>query len=195
MLSEKIVYIAVILNLIGQISYIRSIFQGKAKPNLVSWFMWMLAPFIGVFLEIKAGAGLSVLPVFMAGFGPLIIITGALIKGNALWKLKFFDFICGFFSLIALLLYIITHNLAVSIVFAILSDALAFIPTYKKGWQHPESESVSGYSWCIVSNILGLLVIRKWSFAIYSFGVYFVIANIIMVSVLYRKNILLLKRI
>ena len=147
MIPEKIIFAAVALNLVGQILYIRSIVKGKAKPNLVSWGIWMLAPFIGVFFQIKSGVGLSVLPVFMAGFGPLIIITAALLTKNGVWKINSFDLFCGLISLISLFLYVVTHNLGISILFAILSDALAFIPTLVKSWKHPESESVTGYSY------------------------------------------------
>lgn len=190
MFPENIIFVAISLNLIGHILYIRSVVRGHAKPNLVSWFIWMIAPFIGVFFQLKAGAGLSVLPVFMAGFGPLIIMTAAILTKNAFWKVSTFDLICGFFSLIALVLYIFTHNLAISILFAILSDALAFIPTYIKAWRFPETESSSAYSWAILSNIVGLLIIKNWSFTIYSFGLYLVIANLIFICILYRKKIL-----
>jgi hypothetical protein len=190
MLPEQIIFFAISLNLLGQVLYIKSIIKGHAKPNMVSWGMWMLAPFVAVFFQLKAGAGLSVLPIFMAGFGPLIIITAALITKNALWKVNSFDLFCGSFSLIALLLYVLTHNLDISILFAILSDALAFIPTFIKSWKYPESESVTGYSFCIISNIIGLLIIKDWSFAIYSFGVYLVIFNITETIILYRKKIL-----
>lgn len=190
MLPEKIIYFAISLNLLGQILYIGSIIKGHAKPNLVSWGIWMLAPFIGVFFQLKAGAGLSVLPIFMAGFGPLIVLTSALLTKNAIWKINSFDLFCGFVSLIALFLYIMTHNLGISILFAILSDALAFIPTFIKSWKYPESESIYGYSFCVISNIIGLLIIKDWSFTIYSFGVYLVVFNIIEVVILYRKNIL-----
>ncbi|MES3031653.1 MAG: hypothetical protein V4699_00210 [Patescibacteria group bacterium] len=188
MLPENIIFVAVLLNLVGQLWYIRGIIKGHAKPNLVSWFMWMLAPFIGVFFQLKAGVGLSVLPIFMAGFGSLTVIFVALFTKNAIWKINSFDLLCGAISLMALILYILTHNLELSIIFAILSDALAFIPTYIKSWKYPESESVAGYSWCIPANIIGLLVIKDWSFAIYSFGVYFVVANIVEILILYRKK-------
>lgn len=189
MIPENIIFLAISLNLIGHILYIRSIVHGHAKPNVISWSIWMIAPFIGVFFQLKAGAGLSVLPVFMAGFGPLIIMIAAVLTKNALWKINIFDMICGFFSLIALVLYIFTHNLAASILFAILSDFLAFIPTYIKGWKFPGSESSHAYSWAILSNIVGLLIIKNWSFTIYSFGLYLVLANIAMILILFRKKI------
>ena len=74
MLPEKIIYIGVAINLFYSLWYIKSIIYNSTRPNLVSWFIWMLAPFVGVFLQIKAGAGLSFLGTFMSGFGPFLVI-------------------------------------------------------------------------------------------------------------------------
>jgi len=149
----------------------------------------MVAPFIGVFFQLKAGAGLSVLPVFMTGFGPLVIIIAAILTKNAFWKINVFDLYCGLFSVIALILYIFTHNLGISILFAILSDGLAAVPTIIKSWKFPETEIKINYFFAIVSNILGLLIIKNWSFTIYSFGIYNIAVNIIIIFCISRKKI------
>lgn len=189
MFSENIIYFFVFLNLLGHIFYIKKIIKGQTKPNLVSWVIWMVAPFLGVFFQIKAGAGLSMLPIFIAGFGSLMTIVAAILVKNGFWKINTFDIIYGLFSVTALVLYVLIHNLGISIFFAILSDALAFIPTYVKTWKFPETEYHSTYSIPILTNLIGLLIIKEWSFTIYSFGIYFVIANTIMILILYRKKI------
>ena len=189
MLPAQFIFVSIVSSLIGDISYILSIIKGHTKPNLVSWFIWALAPLLGFFFAIKAGAGISALPIFLAGFGPLFIIVVAMFTKNALWKITPFDIYCGILSIIALIIYLFTHNLELSILFAILSDALAFIPTYKKGWNFPKSESSPVYSFSILTNAIGLMIIKDWSFTIYSFGTYFVIANLVMVLILYRKKI------
>lgn len=170
--------------------YVRDIFIGKTKPNLVTWFFWALAPLIGTFLQIKAGAGLSVLPVFLAGFFPLLVFIIALVKQNAYWKITFFDILCGIFSLIALIFWILTRRTDISIIFAILSDGLAAIPTLVKSWKFPETETSTGYVAGIFNNILGLLVIKNWIFSIYSFNIYFIVINVMLVFCIYRKKIL-----
>ena len=189
MLPEKIIYISLVITLVAYFFYFKDILLGNTKPNLVSWFLWMLGPFLGVFFQIKAGAGLSVIPVFIAGFGPLLVVIFTVFRKYAYWKLNILDLFCGIFFILELVLYVVTHNLALSIIFAILSDFWAFIPTYIKGWKFPETETASVYLSGIFNNILGLLIIKNWSFTIYSFGVYLIIANIIMVYFLYRKKI------
>ncbi|MBI3888761.1 hypothetical protein HY311_03125 [Candidatus Nomurabacteria bacterium] len=188
MLPENIIYITILISLVGYFFYFKDIFYGTTRPNLVSWFLWMLAPFIGVFFQIKAGAGLSALPVFMAGFGPLVVIVVSLFRKSSIWKATKLDIACGVLALLALVFYVATHNLGISILFAILSDGLAFIPTYIKGWKSPDTETSTVYFTGIFNNILALLIIKNWIFSIYSFSVYLVVSNIIMIFILYRKK-------
>ena len=195
MLPEKIIFVGVLINLVGLFWYIKDVIKGGTKPNLVSWFIWSLAPFIGVFFQLKAGAGFSILPVFMAGFTSLVVIIVSVLKKNGYWKINTFDVICGIISLFALTLYIMTHNLGVSIFFAIFSDALAYIPTIRKSWNFPETETGLMYTTGIVSNIIGLLTIKIWIFPIYSFGIYIILFNAIVVFSIYRKKIFRTKTI
>lgn len=189
MLPENIIYIGVLINIIGIIWYIKNIIYGNIKPNLVSFFIWTMAPFVGIFLQIKAGAGISFIGTFMAGVGPLIIIIISLLKRNTFWKINTFDIICGLFSILALIIYIITNKLGISILFAILSDGLAAVPTIYKSWKFPETESGIIYIGGIINNIIVLLIIKNWIFSIYAFSVYLILINIIIVFTIYHKRI------
>lgn len=190
MLPENIIYVGVLVSLVTSYLYIKDIFYGTTKPNLVSWVIWMLAPFIGVFFQLKAGAGLSVLPVFMAGLGPFLVIFFSLWNKNAYWKISNLDIICGILSLIALIIYIFTQNLSISILFAIISDGLASIPTLIKSWKFSETETSAPYISGIFNNILGLFIIKNWIFSIYSFGVYFILMNVAICFAIYHKKML-----
>lgn len=189
MLPEQIIYIGVLIDIVGSFFYLKSIIYGSTKPNLVSWVIWMLAPFVGTFFQIKAGAGLSALPVFMAGLGPFFVILLSLVKKNGYWKVATFDIVCGLISLVALLLFVFTHNLGISILFAIISDCLAAIPTVVKSWKFPDTETGSIYAVGIILNILGLLTIKSWIFSIYSFSIYIVLINLIILFCIYRRKI------
>ena len=189
MLPENIIYITIFASFIGYSFYLKDILWGQTRPNLVSWFFWALAPLIGVFFQIKAGAGLSIIPVFLAGFGPLIVIIVSLLRRNSIWKVNNLDIICGIFAFITLILYLFTHNLNISILFAILTDALAGIPTIVKSWKFPKTETVALYLIGIFNNVVGLLIIKNWIFSIYSFSAYLIVLNIILVLCLVRKKL------
>lgn len=188
MLPEKIIFIGVGINLLCSLWYIRTIFRGNTKPNLISWFIWMLAPMIGTFLTLKAGAGLAAFGIFMAGFGPLLVIIFSIFKKNSFWRIKTFDIICGIFSILALIIYFKTKNISLAILFVILADLLAYLPTYLKTWQKPESENFSAYLGGIINNTLALLIITNWSFSIYAFSIYLISANILQIIFIFRKK-------
>ncbi|HPS21529.1 MAG TPA: hypothetical protein PLO44_01855 [Candidatus Paceibacterota bacterium] len=188
MLPENIIFIGVVLNLFFTILYVRSIFKNKTKPNPISWFVWTLAPAVGVFLQIKAGANLSVLGTFMAGFGPFLVLTISLIfKKEAFWKINLLDIVCCSFAIFSLILYIITHKLGISILFAVLADFLAYIPIMIKTYKFPETENTLIFLGGIINNILALLIIKNWEFAIYAFPVYLILANTFEIFLISRK--------
>ena len=195
MLPENIIWVGVFINLLLSLWYVKSIFTSGTRPNIVSWLIWMLAPFIGTFLALKAGAGFSVLGIFMAGFGPLLVIVFSLFKKNAFWKLEKFDLICGAFSILALLIYVLTFNLEISISFAIISDALAGVPTIIKSWKFPETENSSPYIGGIINSGLSLFIIKNWAFSVYSFNIYLIIMCAIIIFSIYHKRIFKAKAI
>lgn len=190
MLPEKIIYIGILFSFLGAFFYIKDIVLGKTKPNRVTWFIWMLAPIVGAFLQFKDGAGLSALAVLVAGVSPLLVLIVSLIwNKNSYWKITPFDIVCGFLALFALILYILTHQFGISIIFAILSDLLAAFPTLTKSWKFPETETGLEYICSAINAIIGILIIKNWSFTIYSFGIYLFVLNLIVVLLIYRKKI------
>lgn len=189
MLPEKIILVTLLFSVVGSAFYIRGIFRGETRPNAVSWFIWMLAPFIGVFLQLKAGATWSVLPVFAAGFMPLLVLIFAGFKRNAYWQMGALDIICLIFSLGALAFWIMTSHTEISLIFAIAGDAIAAAPTIIKSWHFPETENPGPYISGLVNNTLGLLIIKNWIFSIYSFGIYFLILNLVLIFLIYRKRL------
>jgi hypothetical protein len=189
MLPEKIIFIGVFVNLILTFKYIKSIFLGDTRPNMVSWLIWSLAPFIAVFLGYKAGGGVSLLGVFMSGFSPFLVFIFCLFKKNSFWKITLLDALCGVLSLFALVCYVLTNNLWISVLLAITSDFLAYIPTFIKTWKYPETENSSTYWGGILNNMFALLIIKDWSFVVYTFSLYIVFANSLEIFFIYRKKI------
>ncbi len=189
MLPSYLGYISILTSSIGISFYIRDILKGNAKPNLVSWFFWMLAPLIGAFLQIKSGAGLSVLPVFMAGFVCIPVLILGLIKKQAHWKITIFDIFCGIFSLLSIIFWLLTKNTGLAIVFILLAELSAGLPTLIKAYRFPETEHIAGYMPAIFNNTIGLLIITNWIFSIYSFGVLLILENILIILFIKRKKL------
>lgn len=171
---QYFVLVGALVNILGTAGYIRDTLKGLTKPNRVTWLMWAIAPMIASVAGISAGFSWAILPVFMAGFCPFLVLLASFVNKKSYWQLRRFDYICGGLSALALILWAITKDPTVAIVFAVLSDAFAGFPTLKKSWQHPESESVSAYAAGLFNALTSFLAVRTWTLAEVIFPAYLV---------------------
>jgi len=185
---DFLVYLAVVGSLIAALAYIRSMFRGQTNPNRVTWLMWCIAPFVATAASLSNETSLAVLPVFMAGFGPFLIFTASFFNKKAYWKYSLRDYLCGALSASALILWYVTNNPNVAIVFSIISDASAAIPTLIKAWYDPKTESAWPYMVGTFAPMTSFLVVSYWSFSELAFPSYLIVINILLSFPLIRSR-------
>jgi len=180
MIHQNFVFIGIILQSIGGIGYLIDTVTGKVQPNRVSWFLWSLAPLIAFYAQIRQGVGNEALVTFIVGFEPLIVLIATFFNKKAQWKIQKLDIICGILSLLGIALWLVTKIGNVAILFCILADGLAAVPTIVKSWHEPESESSLIYFMGFINSIIGLLVIRNWQFENYAFLLYLTAVGLLL---------------
>lgn len=194
MLPENFVYAGIGINIIALFSYFIDTLKGKIKPNRISFILWSLAPFIIFFAQIKQGVGASAIMTFSTAILPLFILLASFINKKAYWKLTRFDFTCGAFSLVGLLLWQITQVGNVAIICSILADVLATLPTLVKAYNFPKTEA--SWQWLAISlnGFFTLLIIKTWDFATVAYPLYFFLSCFaIFVVVKFRFKKLFIK--
>jgi hypothetical protein len=174
-----------VINLVACLSYVRAILKGEATPNRVTWFLWAIVPLIAGAAQLRAGVGISTLVVLSVGAGPACVVLASFARGTGSWRLGPFDYACGVCSLAALALWAITGDPVTAIVFSILGDAAAALPTLRKAWLAPATENRSAYLISLVGMVLGILSVQEATFAAYAFNAYLVAASTTLVLVLY----------
>lgn len=180
MLDERFIFLAFALSLVGTSFYVRGILQGKVKPNIVTWSLWATAPLLAVFAQIDEGAGLRALHTFSTAFGPMLIIAAALIKRNSFAQLKKTDFVFGALAITGLVLWQITGEGYIAILFAIAADGFAAIPTILKLYLEPKTENGWVFGFGIIASTITLLTITDWRFEQFGFSLYILIVTTIM---------------
>ncbi len=186
---EYLVFLAALATLLATFVYVRSMFRGGAKPNRVSWLMWSIAPFIAAAAALSNGVSLAALPVFMSGLSPFLIFSASFVLRNANWKLTSSDYVCGLLSTLALILWFVTKDPDIAIIFAMASDALASVPTLTKAWNHPETEIAWPFLVGVFNAATSFSAIVIWTFSSYAFPAYLMIINLILFGSLYGKKI------
>ncbi len=185
---EYLVFVGASVGLILLIPYIIETIKGNTKPNRVTWFLWSIAPLIATFAALSNGVKWSALPVFVSGFSPFLVFLASFVNKNSYWKLRKSDYLCGVFSILALLFWWITKEANVAIMFAILSDFSAGIPTLIKAWKYPETETASAYIGGLFNSLTGFAAVRLWNFSSIAFLIYLAIMNTILSFFILRKN-------
>lgn len=182
MINENFMYFGIVLNSIGMISYIIDTVKGRVKPNRVTFFLWGLAPMIAFASEITQGVGLQSLLTFSVGFWPILTLIASFLNKKSYWKITKFDMACGALSLIGLILWLVTKIGNIAIIFSILADLFAALPTIKKSYDNPETETIWPYFSAVIMTLITLLTIKKWDLPHYAFPVYILIVNIILTA-------------
>lgn len=182
-----LIFIATSLaSFIATIAYALSTLRGAIAPNRITWFFWCLAPMIGSIAMIARGEGYAVVPVFLAGFGPLFVLLATFGKKASPAPLTRFDYLCGFFSFLALLLWGITHEPLVAICFSIIADFFAAVPTLRKAWHNPKSEQSWPFSTGAIGAAAIFLVIENITLSAVLFPLYIILLDSLIVIFIHR---------
>ena len=184
-----IVISAAVLNFFGSSYYIWNTLIGVTKPNRVTFLLWAVAPLIGAAAAFSSGVTWATLSVFVSGMMPLLIFLSSFVNPNSYWELRPFDYWCGALSALALILWLITKQPVLAIIFAIASDFLAGVPTAIKAWRHPETETATGYATAAISNASSFLVMKQFTFVNYAFPAYLVVFCVYLTFAIVRKRI------
>ncbi len=180
------------VQLIGIFSYAKETLRGNTKPNRVTWLMWFVAPSIATLAALADGVTWAALPVFMSGFGPLIVFIVSFVNPRSYWKLERFDYLCGLCSVLALMIWDITREPFIAILFAIASDGFAAVPTLVKSLNYPETETVHAYTTGLFNALTSFAAVVTWNFSSYAFPAYLVVLNVLLIFAIYRRKLGLL---
>jgi len=142
-MKEIIGAIAVVLTFAGYVPYYRDILKGKTHPHIYSWSLWCLLTVLLVALQIKGGAGPATWVTIAAGLLCMGVVFLSLKSGKK--DITISDTIVAVLSLVAIGFWLIADQPIISMILVIIADILAFIPTVRKSWHKPYSETLSMY--------------------------------------------------
>ena len=181
--------VAVFLALISYIPYLRDIFLGKTKPHAFSWLVWLIVTGIGFFIQISNGAGPG------AWFNGLMVLICAVImifgfiKGKK--EIVFIDWISLLLAFVAIYLWLVVKEPTFSMILVIIADLLGAIPTLRKSFIHPYSETYITYAINTLRVGVAVFALEKFSFLTASYHIYMILVNLSITStILLRRKII-----
>jgi hypothetical protein len=135
--------IATILGIVGYFPYFRNIFLNKTKPHPFTWFVWGLLTAIAFAAQISDNAGPGAWASGITAIACFAIAALGVFKGEN--KYSNFDWICFVASMLAIFIWWFTKNPLYAVILISVTDAVAFLPSFRKSFYKPFEETVSSF--------------------------------------------------
>lgn len=188
MIPEHFAVVGAVVGSLGGFYYLYETIVGRAKPNRVTWFLWGLFPMI-IFVAQRAQGveGLSWAS-FAAGFTPFLVFLASFLNQKAYWRTEPRDYYLMAAAIVGILLWALTDNANLALLFALLADVLASVPTLLKSYRHPRTESWIAYAISALGFGVVILAIPVFTFEHYAFIIYVFILNGLLAVLASRRS-------
>lgn len=186
MTKELLGTIAVILTFVGYVPYVRDILKGKTHPHIYSWFLWGLITIIIFALQMSDHAGPGAFVTLTAGvLCFFVLVLGIKFGKKDITKLDTYLLVL---TLIAVCVWLFAKQPLFSVILATLADLLAFIPTVRKSWNKPFSETLAHYQINSFRFILAILALSHYTVITALYPVTWMVANALFALVLVLRR-------
>jgi hypothetical protein len=174
-----LVVVASLLALIGNIPYLIDVAKGRVKPHPYTWFVWSIVSLVVFFGQVVKGAGLGAIPTGVSEIFTIIIFLFSLKYGfkNPPKIDKYFLAL----ATLGLIPWIITKDPTISVITVVAIDLIAFVPTLRKTYCYPSSETPLLYGSNVLRHGLILSTLGAYNVATMLHSISMIITNTIMV--------------
>ena len=180
--------LAVIIGFAGYTFYIKGILKGEVKPHAFTWSVWGILTLIAFIAQLVDGGGPGA---WVTGATALMSFIFAIVGLGASSRtyIQKSDWLLFIFTLLAIPVWFITENPLWAIVLITIIDAVAFAPTFRKAFHHPETENTWTYFLSGTKFIVGIAALESFTTTTVLYPASLVLANYAFVAmVLWRMN-------
>lgn len=186
--------ITVVLSVIGYIPYHMDIYKGKTTPHVYSWFIWGLATSIAFALQVSGGAGVGSWMTLVIALNAFIIFFFGLRHGKK--DITNSDTVFFVLSLIAIVIWLVAKQPVISIILISTIEMLGFIPTIRKSWHKPHSETLFTYALSAFRHGLSIFALQQLNIITWLYPVTWSLANALFsLMLIFRRKDILKKKV
>jgi hypothetical protein len=164
-IPAQFIYLAVAMSAFGAYGYIRDTLRGETSPNRVSWSLWAVEGVLGFGVEVQQHVGIASLMTLMLGVVPFAIVVASFKNPNAVWKIGAFDLVCGAIALAGLVFWAFAKEPTVALVSFVCADQVAGLPTLRKSWLAPSTETSRVFVMGSINCVITVLTLKAFTTA------------------------------
>lgn len=186
-MKETIAIIAALLAVAGNLPYLWDIWKERVKPHPYTWFVWSIVSCIVFFGQLAKGAGIGALPTAASEIFTIIIFLFSIKYGFKGIRRIDTVFLC--IALVGILPWILTKDPTLSVVIAVGIDVVAFVPTLRKTWREPDTETPILYSANVLRHMLALFSLQAYNVATMLHSIAMILTNTLMTVLILRRKL------
>lgn len=179
--------VATIFAIVGNIPYLRDVLRKKIQPHPYTWLVWSVVSGISFSGQYIKGAGIGALPTGVAESFTIIIFFCSLRYGFR--DIKPIDHVFLLCALLGLVPWYLTNDPTLSIIIVVTMDVIAFIPTLRKTWSQPSTETPLLFSMNVLRHILTLFSLQAYNIATTLHSIAMIVTNSLMTAFIVRGKL------
>jgi hypothetical protein len=179
----------IIATIIGTASfypYLRDVFNRKTQPHTYTWLIWAILQVTGVLAMYNSGAGIGALTLAVGAFFCACIFILSLKYGSK--NITAFDTLCLIGALAATGVYFFMHDPVLAVILITAIDLVGFLPTMRKAYSEPHSETLSMYALFFVSSGFNLVAISVYSITTTLYPATIMFTNMVCCLILWARR-------
>lgn len=178
--------LAVILMVFSFYPYIRDIFRGKTRPHLYTWLIWGITQATATVGLIYGGGGLSGITLALSTF--LVLVVAALCFRFGTKNITRSDTVMLIAALVAIVVWWQLNNPLLAVFMVSVIDFVGYIPTWRKTYQEPWSETLLFW---IMSGSIPVLILftnSEYNLLTTTYLLTIITANVLSVLLIYTRR-------
>jgi len=164
-IDPRFVYLAALLSVVGAYGYIRDTLRGDTIPHRVTWMLWGLEGILAFVVEREQHVGPAAIMTLMLGLVPCVVVLASFHNPQGVWAINSFDIVCGSISLAGLVAWVFIDQPTLALIAFVVADQVAALPTIRKAWLVPTSESARVFLLGSLNCAITLLTLTEFTTA------------------------------
>jgi hypothetical protein len=171
--------ISTLLAVLAYPPYFRDIISRKTQPHAYSWLIWTITQGTATFALLYGGGGWGALGLVVGTFFVFMVFLLSLKYGTR--NITFSDGVILGLAFLAVLVWWQLHQPLLAVLMVTAIDAFGFIPSLRKTFEEPWSETLWTWVVFVLSNVLGIIALQQYNFFTLTYISMLTIGNTLMV--------------
>lgn len=183
-MKQLFVGVAVVLAILGNVPYLRAVLRNRIQPHPYTWFVWSVVSAVTFFGQVAKGGGIGAIPTGVAEACTIAIFLSSL--RNGFKNIRKTDTYFLAIALLGLIPWALTSDPTLSVIIVVGLDVAAFVPTLRKAWAQPRTETPTLFAMNVLRHVLTLFSLEAYNIATTLHSLAMIIANALMTAFLCR---------